>query len=214
MKTTLIKIQMPTRERVIEKAIDMFIYNGVKSVRMDDIASALHMSKRTLYELFGDKESLLIESIKHFHNTINIKQEEASKGAKNAIEEIMSFLEQWEIHAENNYKLISSLRRFYPKAFTSIRGYKQKDNHLLLKTKLEKGVKEGLFLDDIDLDVAINLFTDSVFGMMSNNERTYKSSTSHKETLMYLITYFFRGIATTKGIGLIEAYRVKLKFSS
>ena len=36
---------------------------GVKSVRMDDVASDLGMSKRTLYEMFGDKEELLSESI-------------------------------------------------------------------------------------------------------------------------------------------------------
>ncbi len=203
---------MSTKERVIEQAINMFIYDGVKSVRMDDIAMALHMSKRTLYELFGDKESLLIESIKHFHNQVNIKQELASKNANNVIEELMLSLEQWELNSEHNYKLISGLKKFYPKAFETVRGYRHKDRNGALKEKLAKGVDQGLFLDDIDLDIAITLFTDSVLGVVSNNEQIYKSSISHKETLTYLIIYFFRGIATEKGIQLIENYRTKLSF--
>ena len=51
------------RERIIEHAMEMFATQGIKSVRMDDIASQLGMSKRTLYELFGDKEELLYLSI-------------------------------------------------------------------------------------------------------------------------------------------------------
>ncbi len=205
---------MSTKDRVIEQALDMFIYDGVKSVRMDDIATALHMSKRTLYELFGDKETLLIESIKHFHKQINIKQDLVSKDAKNVIEELMLSLEQWEKHSESNYKLILGLKKYYPKAFAIVREYRHKDRNIALKIKLEKGVKQGLFLNDINLDIAITLFTDSMLGVVSNNDQLYKNSISHKETLLYIIIYFFRGIATDKGIQLIETYRTKLKYLS
>ena len=204
---------MSTKERVIEQALNMFIYDGVKSVRMDDIATALHMSKRTLYELFGDKETLLIESIKQYHKQINTKQQMASSGAKNVIEDLMLSLEQWEIHSEHNYKLISGLKKFYPKAFTAIRGYKLKDGNVLLKVKIEKGIKQGIFLDDIDIDTVINIFSDSILGVATNNDQVLTSPISHKEILMHTIIYFFRGIATSKGIKLIEEYRTKLKVS-
>ena len=47
---------MDQKERIIEQAMQMFVSQGIKSVRMDDIAQQLGVSKRTLYELFGDKE--------------------------------------------------------------------------------------------------------------------------------------------------------------
>ena len=50
---------MDQKERIIEQAMHMFVSQGIKSVRMDDIAQQLGVSKRTLYELFGDKEGLL-----------------------------------------------------------------------------------------------------------------------------------------------------------
>ena len=50
---------MDQKERIIEQAMQMFVTQGIKSVRMDDIAQQLGVSKRTLYELFGDKEGLL-----------------------------------------------------------------------------------------------------------------------------------------------------------
>lgn len=51
---------MDQKERIIEQAMHMFVSQGIKSVRMDDIAQQLGVSKRTLYELFGDKEGLLL----------------------------------------------------------------------------------------------------------------------------------------------------------
>lgn len=50
----------PQKERIIDQAMHMFVSQGIKSVRMDDIAQQLGVSKRTLYEMFGDKEGLLL----------------------------------------------------------------------------------------------------------------------------------------------------------
>ncbi len=36
-----------------------FYKRGVKAVKMDEISRGLHVSKRTVYEIFGDKEELL-----------------------------------------------------------------------------------------------------------------------------------------------------------
>ncbi len=41
------------------EATILFQAQGVKQVRMDDIARELSISKKTLYELFSDKEELL-----------------------------------------------------------------------------------------------------------------------------------------------------------
>lgn len=51
------------RERIIETAVKAFAAQGIKSITMDDIATSLGISKRTLYEVFPDKETLLEECI-------------------------------------------------------------------------------------------------------------------------------------------------------
>ena len=207
-------LQISTRDRVVEQAMNMFLCDGVKSIRMDDIASALYISKRTLYELFGDKETLLIECIKSFHIKVDQEQYQATIGAKNVIEELMLALEQWELHSEHNYKIMTSLKKFYPRAYVEIQSSRHQNSNMLLKLRLERGVEQGIFLGDVDLDLAIQLFTDSLLCMVINNEKGSVAINSElqKKTFMYLIIYFFRGIATEKGIRLIEAYRVKMEF--
>lgn len=49
------------RKRVILEASSAFAKSGIKNVHMDSLACALSISKRTLYELFCDKEQLLLE---------------------------------------------------------------------------------------------------------------------------------------------------------
>ena len=51
------------KEQIINTAFDLFSQYGIKSVSMDDVAKAAGISKRTLYESFEDKETLLIEGI-------------------------------------------------------------------------------------------------------------------------------------------------------
>lgn len=56
--------------RVVETASKSFMTLGIKAVHMDDIASSLSISKRTLYELFGDKEELLLEVFRFYRRCI------------------------------------------------------------------------------------------------------------------------------------------------
>ena len=52
---------MVIKEQIMLTAFDLFSEHGIKNVSMDDIAHNASISKRTLYELFEDKETLLTD---------------------------------------------------------------------------------------------------------------------------------------------------------
>lgn len=52
------------RERILATAMNEFYTKGIKAVKMDDIAKRLSISKRTLYEIYQNKEELLLEGMK------------------------------------------------------------------------------------------------------------------------------------------------------
>ena len=54
------------RETIIQLAAEMFVGQGIKAVRMDDIARHIGVSKRTIYEQFGDKEELLYQCLSYY----------------------------------------------------------------------------------------------------------------------------------------------------
>ena len=52
------------RERIPDVAITFFQQKGIKAVKMDDIATILQISKRTLYEIYDNKEDLLLKHLR------------------------------------------------------------------------------------------------------------------------------------------------------
>ena len=59
--------RLALREKIMDTAMQAFIRQGIRAVRMDDIAQQLGISKRTLYEIYEDKEELLLQSIKKYN---------------------------------------------------------------------------------------------------------------------------------------------------
>ena len=63
--------KMELRNRILKAAMTEFLHKGVKSVKMDDIANTLAISKRTLYEIYSNKEELLLEAVRIHEQEFN-----------------------------------------------------------------------------------------------------------------------------------------------
>lgn len=48
-----------TKEEIIRTTQEFITRNGIRAVRVDEIAQTLGISKRTLYEMFNDKNDLI-----------------------------------------------------------------------------------------------------------------------------------------------------------
>ena len=108
---------MTQKEIIIERTSSMFVTQGVKAVRMDDIAQELSISKRTLYELFGDKEELLYQSILHFLVKGQQRRVENSQSVENSLEVMLICLRDMIVYAPISGRIRANLKRFYPKVF-------------------------------------------------------------------------------------------------
>ena len=73
--------KLELRDKIIAFAMPEFYKRGVKAVKMDEISVELHVSKRTVYEIFGDKEEMLIAGIKAKHEEMK-RNVEAYASAK------------------------------------------------------------------------------------------------------------------------------------
>jgi len=91
------------RERIILAAVELFTTNGIKSITMDEIAASLGISKRTLYEVFPDKETLLEECILKSQKDGDIFVKGVIETSSNVLEVLLRCY-QWSIerfHATN-----------------------------------------------------------------------------------------------------------------
>lgn len=197
------------KERIIEETTKMFVAYGIKSIRMDDIASNLGISKRTIYEIFGDKENLILECLRYYSLQMEEKKNKTIAKADNIIEEFLFMLEEWDSDIEVNQKLMTNVMKFYPKIYKQIFDENAAKGYATLRKKLVEGVEKGFFLDNINYDLAISVFSYSIFGIVYKKIGVLPDNVSDQDAFSYVITYFFRGIATEKGIRMIDEYMDK-----
>lgn len=96
----------PQKERIIDQAMHMFVSQGIKSVRMDDIAQQLGVSKRTLYEMFGDKEGLLYLAMERYSERNRQRWNELTADAHDVLEAMFMVLGEVMDNAEVSRRMM------------------------------------------------------------------------------------------------------------
>ena len=193
------------RERAIETTSDIVLKCGNLSVRMDDVAQELSVSKRTLYEIFGSKEELLVECMKrHIARMSKIIADEMGRE-----EDVLTvFIKHLEV-------LIAESRERDHNKFEDIDKYpklkKLFHEHLAdmacrMRGFMELGVRQGVFRDDLNMDVLMKSF--SAMGTMANKE-SESGQFRYDELIDGTIVVLLRGIATPKGMEKLDKYRYK-----
>lgn len=206
---------MSQREHIIEQAAQMFAELGVKSIRMDDIAQSLGVSKRTLYELFADKEELLYLCMDYLHRE-QIDLIERECGTHNdKMEALFIGFRVMLSGAESHHRMMSNLQKFYPAVFERLRLEHAKDGMARLRRMLVALVDAGLIERSVNIDLSVTIFyytVTVVFGRQNN--MTLPDGVTQKDALMYSIVNFFRGIATVEGVRRIDKLKEQYKIGN
>jgi AcrR family transcriptional regulator len=195
---------MTSKEIIVDSAMKMFVSRGVKAVRMDDIAHELSVSKRTLYELFGDKEELLYQSIVHYLHQTAEHRNKLVEDADNVMEVMIICLRDMVTSAPVASRLRRNLLRFYPAVHQRIEQDIQSESRRNIAQWIKRSVEQGYFTKTSDSDFVVKVLHDSAQGMMGSD--LYETS-DHVEVvsmMTYALVIFIRGLCTAKGVEIID----------
>lgn len=188
--------------KVLETAMTMFASNGIKAVTMDDIARSLNISKRTLYELYRNKEILLLEGIKMHVKKRELEMKTFMKGRKNVMDIILKVYRiKVEEFRRTSPVFYDDLER-YPKVMANLEKNRE-ENRAQFAAFLSKGVREGYFRDDIDNELVTILF--DTIGQLFMQKRLY-AHFSIESVLNNIMFISLRGICTNKGIKVLDKF--------
>lgn len=193
------------RSRILRTAMPMFKRNGIRAVRMDDIAQLMQISKRTIYELYGNKEELLLECVKMDADTLHRRVTEYAMTAENELDVVVTF-----------FRLkFDDLGTVTPQFLSDMEGYTLAKRYLSqLREEQQKGasafmrtcVEKGFFIPRINYDLLQEL-CDMVMTTAINNRM------HEKYTIQDIFRNFFmvllRGFCTEKGLALLDQYLKK-----
>ena len=190
------------RERIILAAVELFTTNGIKSITMDEIAASLGISKRTLYEVFPDKETLLEECILKSQKDGDIFVKEVIETSNNVLEVLLRCY-QWSIerfHATNK-KFFEDIKK-YPKAYQLMKNNRNRRSEDTVNF-FKEGVKQGIFRDDVNFAIINLLVRDQLDLLMNSDICNEYSFLEVYESIMFT---FLRGISTEKGARVLEDF--------
>ena len=188
------------RERIILAAVELFTTNGIKSITMDEIAASLGISKRTLYEVFPDKETLLEECILKSQKDGDIFVKGVIETSGNVLEVLLRCY-QWSIerfHATNK-KFFEDIKK-YPKAYQLMKNNRNREDTVNF---FKEGVKQGIFRDDVNFAIINLLVRDQLDLLMNSDICNEYSFLEVYESIMFT---FLRGISTEKGARVLEDF--------
>ena len=197
---------MDQKERIIEQAMQMFVTQGIKSVRMDDIAQQLGVSKRTLYELFGDKEGLLYLAMDRYFEKSRLERSASCADARNVLEAMFMVLGGVMDNAEVIQRLMNNLRKFYPAVYQKMASEGAAKSRRDLKEMLELGIADGLFVETFNLELAISLLYYTASAITVRKDLMLPEGMPEREAFVQIVSNFFRGISTAKGLQLVDDY--------
>lgn len=181
--------------KILDAAMKAFMAHGIRAVKMDDIAMSLSISKRTLYEIFSNKEELLLDCLRR---QFELNQRQMTDYAASGCSVMDILLYSFKIR-------IRDLRQTNPLFYADIEKYpsllaffehRHCDHRAQLLRFLRRGVEEGYFLDYLNYEF-VSLMLDESNRMVMRTQ-LYKKY-SMETVFLNQIFISIRGLCTQKG---------------
>ena len=201
---------LDTRTKIIGKAAALFVESGIKGITMDELAEHLGMSKRTIYEHFADKKELVKECVIFIDNKKDELAKDAVKHSKNVIETLLTLhLDNLKMMGSVNRKFADDIKKFYPELHNYFQEKRESSVYSTINF-LQKGAEEGVVRDDQNVEIYANLLHEEMY-LLFDNRSIHLSEFSVKEVYSVMFLCFLRGIATNKGLAVIDDFLMKNK---
>jgi TetR/AcrR family transcriptional regulator, cholesterol catabolism regulator len=189
---------------ILVKVRELYMKYGIKSITMDDVARELGISKKTLYQYVTDKDDLVGKFI---DNEITVKQKEifdCFKKGFNAIEELFGIsLFMNKLMREQNPATEYDLKKYYPQHYYKIVKTRWEAIYNYILQNLKKGKSEGLYRSEMNEEIIAKLYVSRSESIHLSDLYSGEIFTSNR-IFLELLTYHVRGIATDKGIKVLE----------
>ena len=198
---------MEPQERIVNKAHELFMRYGIRSVSMDEVANHLGMSKKTIYQFYTDKDAL-VEDVIELQITANQSECNMHKlKSENAIHEMFMAVDMMlEVLTNINPNVIFDLEKYHPKAFKKHTEFKNKFLYSIIRQNLDWGKEEGLYREDINAEIMARFRLASTF-LIFNPELFPHGKHSIPAIITEMTDNFLYGLATAKGQKLIQKYK-------
>ena len=195
--------QETTRETLLLAAAEVYARRGYQRMTMENVLEQAGLSRPTLYKYFSNKEKLIEEGTEVVHQKIHAMMDEVMAQNHNAIAENFQMREMFkQMFQSFDQSPAYQLKKHYPEIYQKMVANEIEDCSHMFRQNIEKGIAEGLYRKETDIEAAVNFYYTLIFSI---NENTALEKDAYEMELKAL-EYHTRAIATPKGITELEKH--------
>ena len=192
--------QKELRRDILDYAWTEFIRLGLKKVKVDDISSHFSISKRTLYEMFEDKETLIVECFRHRFDAKHKEVELIHRETTLSLETYVRLFSERIKESENINPVFFSEAFKYPKLMRFFEETTEERNSRAMEV-IQKCVNDGYLIPDFNYPMLLEAYGAQFMSIVKLElYKKYKLS----DMLNTLQIISFRGCCTEKGLELLD----------
>lgn len=192
------------KEALLDKATDMFLNLGFKSVTMDDLAQELGMSKKTIYSHFANKTQLVEASVMRVFHEISEGIDHICALEKNPIEELYE-IKKFVMHHLKNEKSSPQfqLQKYYPVIHEDLKKKQFGVMHECVRLNVKHGIEQGYYRENISEDFVSRIYFSCSLSL--RDELLFpRDLFPYAELMDQYLEYHLRGIVTPKGRNVLN----------
>jgi len=151
------------KEHILKTAAQMFWNIGIKRVGIDDICNELRISKKTFYTVFKTKSELIESILESFREENRNNKKHEYNNNSNVIDALLQKTHIFKQQSKKGEKFLHinyDLKKYYPEIYEKHCNDMREDSQILVLEMLEKGIQQGFFRDNMDLNLMKKLISD------------------------------------------------------
>jgi len=191
------------KDLILNKANEMFLKIGFKSITMDDIAAEMGISKKTIYQHFANKNDLVEASSMLLCEQISGGIDVIVADEHNPIEEffiIRDFLAG--ILKDESSSSLHQLQKFYPVISNKLRDYQFEKMTTCMHENIRRGINHGLYRENIDVDFVSRIYFAGAIA--TKDVQLFPESSYRMESLsLQYLDYHLRSLVTPMGLDIL-----------
>jgi len=192
------------RETILNKAAEMFLTLGFKSVTMDDIAAELAISKKTIYQHFSNKEELVEGTTMFLFERISTGIDNIRESCLNPVEEIFTIRNfMMQFLKDETASPFHQLQKFFPHIMSCLRKKQFEKMQGCMKENLERGMEQGYYKESINTEFVSRIYFTGLTG--TKDKDIFPGEMFNAVTLTELfLEYHLSAIVTEKGLEVLN----------
>ena len=193
------------RSKILKTAGELFFKFGIRSVSIDDICNELHISKKTFYNVFKQKDELVVEMLNAMHQKKEKDYQSVLDSSVNVLDLLMQSFKKLRHHSvEKHLAFGYDLEKFYPELWHERQIMLKEMDLKYMAQMLRTGIEQGMYREDLNIEATSLLLANLIPNIL---KELMQVSMNTAQRVDFVLDMLVRMICNEKGM----EYYIRLK---